>query len=131
MRASNRRIGNQFEREFCETLASYGFWVHNLAQSDLGQPADMIAVREGRAYLIDCKACDGRYFSRNRIEENQMCAMSVWKECYNGDGWFAIRIMGEVFMISLSSLVAEQKVNLDYEWFLEHAFAFREWIDKS
>ena len=52
MNPSNKKLGNLFEREFCEILAQHGFWVHNLTQNANGQPADIIAVRNGQAYLV-------------------------------------------------------------------------------
>ena len=52
---SNKKIGNDFEAELCEMLSLYGFWCHNLAVKSEGQPADVIAARNGKAYLIDCK----------------------------------------------------------------------------
>ena len=53
---SNKKIGNGFEAEFCEKLFQNGYWVHNLAQNAAGQPADVIAVRNGVAFLIDSKS---------------------------------------------------------------------------
>lgn len=53
--ATNRKIGNSFETEFCELLFQHGFWCHNMAQNAAGQPADVIAVKGKTAYLIDCK----------------------------------------------------------------------------
>lgn len=55
--ATNRKIGNSFETEFCELLFQHGFWCHNMAQNAAGQPADVIAVKGKTAYLIDCKVC--------------------------------------------------------------------------
>lgn len=102
---SNKSDGNAFEREFCETLAKYKFWVHNMAQNSAGQPADVIAVREGTPYLIDCKVCKNNSFPLSRIEPNQHHAMKLWKECHNGSGWFALDMAGEVYMISHSMLL--------------------------
>lgn len=50
--ATNRKIGNSFETEFCELLFQHGFWCHNMAQNAAGQPADVIAVKGKTAYLI-------------------------------------------------------------------------------
>lgn len=130
MKITNRSVGNHFEQEFCGILAVHGFWVHNLAQNSAGQPADVIAVKDGVPYLIDCKVSEGRYFSRNRIEENQSSAMHFWEECGNGEGWFAIRLMGEIFMVSLNELSREQKTNLNYEWFRARAFSLAEWLSQ-
>ena len=90
---SNKKSGNQFETELCEILSMYGFWCHNLAQNSAGQPADVIAVKNGRAYLIDCKVCStDKGFALSRMEENQDMAMELWNECGNGQGWFAMKL---------------------------------------
>lgn len=51
---NNKKNGNHFEEEFCELLALHGFWAHNMAQNQVGQPADVIAVKNGIPVLIDC-----------------------------------------------------------------------------
>ena len=98
---SNKKLGNQFETELCEILSMYGFWCHNMAQNAAGQPADVIAVRNGQAYLIDCKVCStDRGFALSRVEENQEMAMELWHECGNHQGWFAIQLpKGNIFMV--------------------------------
>ena len=98
---SNKKLGNQFEAELCEILSMYGFWCHNLAQNAAGQPADVIAARDGRAYLIDCKVCStDKGFDMRRMEENQEMAMNLWNECNNGQGWFAMKLpTGDIFMV--------------------------------
>ena len=35
---NNKKNGNHFEEEFCELLALHGFWAHNMAQNQVGQP---------------------------------------------------------------------------------------------
>lgn len=96
---NNKQLGNEFEAGLCQMLYSSGFWVHNLAQNQSGQPADILAVRNKRAYLIDCKVCSGKGFPLSRVEENQNLAMELWKECGNGQGWFALKMGDQVYMI--------------------------------
>jgi Holliday junction resolvase len=98
---SNKKIGNQFETELCEILSAYGFWCHNMAANAAGQPADVIAVRNGKAYLIDCKVCStNKGFALSRMEENQDFAMELWHECGNGQGWFAMKLPNDdIFML--------------------------------
>ena len=102
---SNKKLGNQFETELCEILSENGFWVHNLAQNSAGQPADVIAVRDGCAYLIDCKVCSKGSFALRRIEENQHTAMKLWRGCGNGVGWFALKFEERIYMVSLPTLI--------------------------
>lgn len=104
---SNRAVGNAFEKEFCELLFEYGFWVHNLKQDNSGQPADVIAVKNKIAYLIDCKDCSSKDFDLRRIEDNQITAMEMWKECGNGEGWFAVKLpTGNIYMMPYVTVIA-------------------------
>ena len=96
---TNKSLGNGFESKFCDLLFQEGFWVHNLAQNQSGQPADVIAVRNGVPYLIDCKVCSNGKFPFSRVEENQDLSMTLWEMCGNGQGWFALLLEDEVFMI--------------------------------
>lgn len=102
---SNKKLGNSFEAEMCEILAEEGFWCHLLSQNAAGQPADIIAVKEGLAYLIDCKVCSRGRFQFSRIEENQEQAMEMWRECGNGEGLFALEFQDDVYMVSLDSML--------------------------
>lgn len=101
---SNKKLGNDFESEFCDILAEEGFWCHNMAQNAAGQPADVIAVKNGDAYLIDCKVCSRDRFPIDRIEPNQVLAMDLWRECGNGNGWFALEFSDDVYMVSLDAM---------------------------
>ena len=104
---SNRAVGNAFEQELCNLLFDNGFWAHNLKQDNSGQPADVIAVRNKVAYLIDCKDCSAKGFDLRRVEDNQITAMELWNECGNGQGWFALKIpTGDIYMIPLFVVTA-------------------------
>lgn len=98
--ASNKKLGNDFEREFCQLLHDNGFWVHNLAQNHAGQPADVIAVKNGNAHLIDCKVCTNGKFQFSRIEENQHYAMESWIRSGNFNAYFALKVNNEIYLIS-------------------------------
>ena len=97
---TNKTLGNNFEQLLCEKLSEYGFWTHNLAMNKAGQPADIIAVKNKKAYLIDAKVCSSRGFALSRVEDNQELSMNLWNERGNGQAWFALRIpTGEIYMI--------------------------------
>lgn len=107
---SNKKLGNDFEQELCEKLSEYGFWVHPLNANKAGQPADIIAVKNKTAYLIDAKVCSSRGFALSRVEENQDLAMELWKECGNGQGWFALKVpTNEIYMIPHVVIQAYQR----------------------
>ena len=106
---NNKTLGNNFEQELCERLSEYGFWCHNMAMNKSGQPADIIAVRNKVAYLIDAKVCSSRGFALSRVEENQELSMQAWRRTGNGYGWFAIKFkddnsIDETVMFSMADL---------------------------
>lgn len=130
---TNKKIGNDFESDFCEILFSEGFWTHNLAQNASGQPADVIAARNGKTYLIDCKVCSNRGFALSRMEENQDLSMELWKDTGNGDGWFALKVEEEeIVMIphfSIKALMREKSV-LNLTDIREYGVKLERWLKK-
>ena len=133
MAKSNRAVGNAFEQEFSELLYAYGFWVHRLTQDSAGQPADVIAVRNKTAYLIDCKDCSVRGFDLRRVEENQITAMQLWDECGNGQGWFAIKApTGDIYMLPLFCVMAYRNAqsSLSFREIFGMGRPFDEWVRK-
>lgn len=105
--ATNKTIGNKFETDFCNLLYKKGFWVLNISQNQAGQPSDVIAVKNQRAYLIDCKVCENDRFSFSRIEENQHTSMTFWKQCGNHYGLFALRLTdGEIYILDHELIIS-------------------------
>lgn len=127
---NNKQAGNEFEREFCEMLAKDGFWAHFMGGNKNGQPADIIAVRNERAYLIDAKDCQNDRFVISRIEDNQHMAMRKWELCGNNQGLFALKTSEGIYMLdygmvqvleiagvkSLNMKAIEQYCKLYSEW---------------
>jgi len=97
---NNNQLGREFEIELSRMLFDRHYWVHRLNANKSGQPADIIAVRNGKAWLIDCKHCVGPVFRLDRVEPNQQSAMDLWELSGNGQGWFALRFDGEgIYMV--------------------------------
>lgn len=108
---NNKTLGSQFEQELCEKLSEHGFWVHCLAMNKAGQPADILAVKNKIAYLIDAKVCSSKGFALSRVEDNQELAMNLWNDRGNGQGWFALKVpTGEIYMIPHICIVAHKRV---------------------
>lgn len=128
---TNKKLGNSFEAEFCEILAGRGYWVHNLAQNQAGQPADVIAVKGGKAFLIDCKVCSTKAgFKFSRIEDNQELAMQLWETCGNGTGWFALKVADKIFMVAYSVLtdLRETVSGLSVNSILNYLLPLERWL---
>lgn len=129
---TNKKLGNDFESDLCDKLFASGFWSHNMAQNQAGQPADIIAARNGKTYLIDCKVCSNRGFALSRMEENQDWSMALWKACGNGVGWFALLLPGErIYMISHSQIkiAKDKKSYLKEEEICRIGIPYYEWIE--
>lgn len=131
---TNKKIGNGFENELCEKLAEYGFWVHCMTQNKAGQPADVIAVRNKQAYLIDAKVVStSRGFALSRVEENQDLAMDLWNGKGNGQGWFAFKLpTDEIYMlphICVKALMVSQSTLSVIEIF-QMGKSLEKWVKK-
>ena len=114
----NKKLGNDFEQELCEILADAGYWVHNFANRKNGQPADIIAVKNRMAFLIDAKVCTYEVFPFRRIEDNQQLAMDMWIECGNIEPYFALKARNEVYMVGYTTIKdlmrnGKKQLNLD------------------
>lgn len=96
---SNKSIGSRFEKDFAAVLADNWFWVHLFQDNKNGQPCDVIAARNGHAYLFDCKDCQGDYFQLSRLEENQYNAMHLFELTGNSRGKLAIQFAPEIIYL--------------------------------
>lgn len=104
-KTDNRSTGGRFEQELSHILADNGFWVHVFQQNKAGQPADIIAIKGNFHTLIDCKVCDGGFFSFDRIEDNQKLAMKRFTNRTNELCYFALKLPDEsIRMVCLSRI---------------------------
>ena len=127
----NKKLGNDFEQEVCEIFADAGYWVHLLNQNKNGQPADIIAVRSGGAYLIDAKVCTYEVFPFRRIEENQQLAMDMWLECNNIEPYFALKCRNDVYMVgytTIKELMRKGKKQLNFEDMNKYGTRLATWL---
>ena len=109
MMKSNKKTGTDFEQEVCRILALRGYWVHNFANRKNGQPADIIAIKDGVACLIDAKVCSSGTFKTSRIEENQILSMKRWFACGNRAVMFWLQLPDK----TISCIMLENEQELD------------------
>ena len=127
----NKKLGNDFEKELSEILYDAGYWVHLLNQNKNGQPADIIAAKNGNAYLIDAKVCSYEVFPFRRIEENQRLAMNTWIECGNIEPYFALKCRNEIYMVSyefIRELAKQGKKRLNLEDMNKYGVRLATWL---
>lgn len=131
--ATNRKMGNSFELEFSELLFEKGFWVHCMTQNQAGQPADVIAVKNGKAYLIDCKVCVNDVFPFSRIEGNQHTAMRLWRDSGNGYGLFALQLSDKrIYMIDHELMIALSinQASIGEDLITHYGLPLERWVEK-
>lgn len=112
---NNKQIGTAFERRICELLKNHGYWVHFIAPDSRGsQPFDIIAVKDGMAAAIECKTLDAtkKYFSIDRLEENQRMAFDYWLACGNLMPLIYVEYGEEIKIVEWSDLKEKGKVEM-------------------
>ena len=131
MKVTNKKLGNDFEGELCGILADAGFWAHNFANRKNGQPADIIAVKNGKAYLIDAKECTWEIFPLRRMEYNQELSMGLWIECGNTTPYFALKARNEIYMVAYTTvmdLIRKGKKQLNFEDMNKYGVRLATWL---
>lgn len=121
LKSNNKILGNNFEKELAEILSKKGYWVTLLTpKQHIGsQPADLIAVKDNRAILIDCKTCSKHLFPISRIEENQWNASKMYFKCGNTEYLIAIKYNEDIYMIPIQAINKNIKhidLNLQMKW---------------
>ena len=128
---NNKQAGNKFEKELSEILYGAGYWVHLLNQNKNGQPADIIAVKNKKAYLIDAKVCSLEKFAFKRVEENQHLSMQMFIECGNTTPYFALKARNEIYMLSyktIRDLIKQGKKQLNFEEINKYGTRLSTWL---
>ena len=131
MKIINKKLGNKFEKELSEILYDAGYWVHLLNQNKNGQPADIIAVKNKKAYLIDAKVCSLEKFAFKRVEENQRLSMQMFIECGNTTPYFALKARNEIYMLSyktIRDLIKQGKKQLDFAEINKYGTRLSTWL---
>ena len=127
----NKKLGNKFEKELSEILYNAGYWVHLLNQNKNGQPADIIAVKNKKAYLIDAKVCSLEKFAFKRVEENQHLSMQMFIDCGNTTPYFALKARNEIYMVAYTAvmdLIRKGKKQLNFEEINKYGVRLATWL---
>lgn len=70
---SNIKVGSKLERQIEDLFNSHKFFIHFLEKKkDGSQPFDFFIVKNNEVYFFDAKHVEGKYFSTDRIELNQI-----------------------------------------------------------
>lgn len=110
---NNKKIGTDFEQRLIKVLAQKGCWAHFLVPDRRGaQPFDVIAVKNGIAYAIDCKTCVAKSISFDRLEDNQIAAFERWLRCGNTMPQIAIEHGDDILIVDYGELKERRRIKL-------------------
>lgn len=110
----SKKIGTDFEKRMCKELSDRGFWVHFITPDRSGrQPFDIIAIKHGIPFAIECKTSAKKTFPITRLEDDQITAFNKWINCGNGNPMVAVEYDGHIYMIPFTVLNKKQKINLE------------------
>ena len=111
---NNKKLGTEFERKVCRILSNDNWWVHFISPDNRGaQPFDIIAVKNGLALAADCKTSASRWFSINRLEDNQIMAFEKWIACGNLEPKIIVGYKGQIILVGYKDLKEKGKVDLE------------------
>lgn len=88
---NNKKIGNEFEKEFALWLANKNMFVYNLPNKINGQPFDILAVKNNIFYCFECKHCSSNYFRLSRVEDNQIQALKRLNKANTDNYYFVFK----------------------------------------
>lgn len=113
---NNKVIGTEFEQKVVDTYAKRGYWVHFIVPDSRGaQPFDIIAVKDGNAFAMDCKTCKANVFNINRLEDNQIMAFEKWLRCGNTMPLVIVEHGSKIYIVRYDKLKEKRSINLEKE----------------
>lgn len=112
---NNKQLGTAFERMIVRKLAEEGYWVHFISPDVRGaQPFDIIAAKNGKVLVGDCKTCKDHIFRISRLEENQKLAFEKWVACGNPDPVIFVEYKNSIKILQYSDLKKKRgRIDLD------------------
>lgn len=121
---NNKKLGNKFEQRMCDLLAKHGYWVHFITPDVRGaQPFDIIAVKDGKPYAMECKTLEvsKKSFNISRLEDNQILSFEKWLACGNPMPIVFIEHGedGQIYVCDYKTLKKERSVKLKEMIFLD------------
>lgn len=110
---NNKKLGTEWEHKVCEYLSKNGYWAHFIVPDARGaQPFDIIAVKDGEAFAIDCKTCVAGSFNISRLEDNQIMSFELWLRCGNNNPVVAVEHNKHLHWIDYVELKKHKSIKL-------------------
>lgn len=95
-------------------LSQKGYWVHFITPDASGsQPFDVIASKNDKPLVCDCKTSVNKWFNISRLEENQIMAFELWLRTGNSSAFIFIKYNDNIYQIPYRMLKGLQRINLE------------------
>lgn len=110
----NKKLGNDWEKECMNILATNGFFATKLQEKQTGAPFDLIATKDNIFYGIECKEIEKSskfYFSR--IESNQRMAYAKLCEVNSKNYFFFFKCPDGNFAFDAKDVILNKNKSLD------------------
>lgn len=113
---NNKQLGTKFEQDMCKILTDNEYWVHFITPDARGaQPFDIIAVKHCVPYAIECKTLtySRRYFTIDRLEDNQILAFERWRRCGNNSPIIAVKQANSIITFTYDILSEAKRIDME------------------
>lgn len=123
---SNKKVGEDFEKELLNILKENGFWATKLKEKETGGPFDIVATKNNTFFSIEAKnIIKGTKFPKSRVEPNQIMAFKrlfeVGSDKYD---YFAFKTEIGVFLLHSSEVLKNGDKNID----VSIGISLEEWL---
>jgi Holliday junction resolvase len=88
-------VAKQYERDMLHSLRTQGVWVERFVDKVYGEgrslksPPDLIGVKDGHSYLIECKSVKGKSLPNANVSDHQIKAL-LHHRAHGGSSYLAI-----------------------------------------
>ena len=111
---NNKKLGTEFEEEVVMLLSQKGYWSHFITpKRDGSQPFDVIASKDNKPLVGDCKTSVKKWFNISRLEDNQITALDLWLRTGNSSAFIFIKYNEKIYQIPYRMLKGLQRINLE------------------
>lgn len=111
---NNKKLGTEFEEEVVTLLSQKGYWSHFITpKRDGSQPFDVIASKDDKPLVGDCKTSAKKWFNISRLEDNQITAFELWLKRKNTRAYVFIKYEERVYAVPYLYLKEAKRINLE------------------
>ena len=104
---SNKKTGEDFEKEVLKILKENKFWATKLKEKEMGGPFDIVATKNNMFISLEAKNINkGTIFPLSRVEPNQISGFKRLSMVGSGSySFFIFKAKNEVFLLHSEDVI--------------------------